>query len=1316
MKVQHYATIWTDKKSTPKKLGGFFENRRVARWHKSIELLTEQWTMRPVDVTGKASPFLYDETRLLTTELLSRIKSQEDTDRRLLDLIKDHHCKEVAFAAVVSYLSHTAVQNFLNTQFEASSDKAITIEPFLQAFVAAARWRPDEFSASDMAFASTLVAVANDGGAIQGSTIRTLLSAWKSGLPTHEGLRSRAVSLTVTVFHNAKLKLEHFHSRLAWQSAREYREPLKSLPVAFQAAGETFEGCVKAFLPNWRCWAEWSPDERLMDALEQRRRLGCRRFGCLQELEYPDLAAIDDVEPTVWQALIKRQQLIPWLESKGFKIGLCLIVGDIEPMLTDFMLLFKKTLSLALNDDETSIRLLGMYIDREGLDSGTLVAWQDLRRVLLKPMPEMAAYLADATTANANIDDFDILVTNALQALDPESCASARCTILKEMASAAQLACDKLDTSIRVYMPLLAFDYEWLGPALRRWQLRAALAQSTWLHSKASKGLLRSSTSQPPTGDLQILNELHVRVKTYGKATLLNVLESYIHRYLLDGDVRGTHLARSLHNLWTKTDSKSRREASINLAAFEKLSTGIRSSCITALSGIKATLARKLSNHLLEIKVNVKAAFVDLTKIVVSLSGPETAQACWAELLRNLLKVCAVSIDQQAFTDRGYEAYSLWIEQLHILYDGRLSLSRDTHSWLQQLKSCSSAVESLEGAPEGKKVLNHLLVTLQPEKCNWHHKLLSKISGETRKDRRAFMCSLLLSLKGSNASKICTTVYASAALDDNEFSEFKRFFDLGRKDKDLATARLAIYLKLPECSPTLKAVFIDVGQLLGLKETQLAWLAAKQRYDTQVQDLLDRAKKLENARMALMRTNRSEVETMMREQKIEAPAGVSAIIAELPVELLDVIEDVAEDQLELHFSLSGLHSLNKLALGVHGTETVVVTLRTFGGGVVDAFCVHVEEEVGVAPTTSHTWTKFRDDCGLPTHFSCHGERTRLEFIVSRAVWRTLQSGGLDIAKLYARVKNLVHNSANECNVCAADIGARLHRATRCGSALCNLLARDVGFDVQIEPLRRDSRAMDLMLTSVYAAALTRKSELLPRLPDVFDRDVIKLVALLDALPATQSIAQAVNVYTSLKQVAKNGDLFASWLCNMSRTYVISAKGHWKIPNMPGIHQFLVVDNPPEIEAAFANHNHIQPRMVLFHGTSMDRLYSIFAQGLRVLSNTPLMKHGAVSGPGIYFSTETSMPASYAASTSRVVRQPAFFRSRKDFDGPQVLLGCEHAGPANKGGVFVVTDPTKVIVRYIFLVPKGVAFPVAKDIIAPMISTFHSLRASAAVSK
>jgi hypothetical protein len=76
---------------------------------------------------------------------------------------------------------------------------------------------------------------------------------------------------------------------------------------------------------------------------------------------------------------------------------------------------------------------------------------------------------------------------------------------------------------------------------------------------------------------------------------------------------------------------------------------------------------------------------------------------------------------------------------------------------------------------------------------------------------------------------------------------------------------------------------------------------------------------------------------------------------------------------------------------------------------------------------------------------------------------------------------------------------------------------------------------------------------------------------------------------------------------------------------------------------------------------------------------------------------------------------SFFDSRSDFNGPTVLLGCEHAGNPNSGGpanINVVTNPSKVIVRYIFIVPKGTKLPQAKDLWIPMLSTFSDLRATA----
>lgn len=1322
--AQHYLSVLNQdtEVSKPKRFT-FFESRRASKWHQQVALATKQWSLRPVTTTtnplSEPSVFPYIATQHLTKQYLGRAKSpSDDTDRRLLALIAAHGNAELAFAACAAHLSAAAAQHVLATHFEAHADQPAPIAAFLQAFVAAATCRPLDFALADRAFATILAAVAGEAENPSAAVLQMVIAAWKAGPPVDEGLQARAVSLTATVLHNAKLTLAQLRSLARWGAAREYRAPLSLLEETFPTAGTVFEGCVNAFFPGWRGWVKWRPRVSVANGAIATQRLlktEAKVFKCLEELEGPDVVEGGEGENVAWKGLIRRGELVRWLESRGFKIGVGLIVGDTESLLTKFMVQFWRDVDWALSGGRLSVRLLKMYIEREGLDASSLTAWRDARRVLLQPFPKFVEHIVDPKARIDNGEELDIIAGNALQALQPPEYVQVRRPLTAEIAQCVQLVCNELDTDLRMCMPLLAVNYEWLTQALRLWHLRDHLAASTWLHHYVEKKLLDSSKGQPPARNLQVLKELHVRVRQLSQNALLKELDVYLHGYVLEARTNTKPLARALHSLWTRAHDQATREAGITLATLENVSVEVRCSCILAIGHATGSAAEQLQDRLLQVKAKVAAAYMDLTDVVVSLSGPLCMNVCWISLLWVLCKADAIFVDQRDFTDRGPKAYIQWIERLQVLFGGKYPLSNDIHIWLLEITDPLRLVlEDLEKTDGGKAVVHRLLTTTKPEACKWHLKLLKDISWETRPDRRAAMLVLLLSLSRLNADMIYKVTRTCAALSDVMFQRCQSFLAIARKERDRAAAQLAIWLNISELSPTLKAALIDFGAVLGLKESDKAWLAAKKHYESKVQDLVARARKLEITRMAMMRTNRGDVEELMEELNLEKPAGVAAVVAELPAELADVVEDVAEDQLELHFPLANLHSLTKLALGVQGTETVVVSLRMYGGGVVDAYCVHLEETVG-SPTLAHVWTQTWGAQRVPPKLSCPGKKTRLSHVIGRAIWRELQGDEADVAALYARVKSTIQNGANECIVCAKDIGARLHRATGCGSMVCNLAGNEVEFGLRVEMVRHDQRVMDLLLTAVYAVAQSRNLELLPTLPATWN-DGTKLLGILNALPSTEILAKAADMHMSLRLVGKYADVLVSWLCNAPRNYIISATGHWRIPNMPGIHQFLVVDNPPEIEAAFAKHNHLQPRMVLFHGTSMDRLYAILAQGLKVLSNTPLMKHGAASGPGIYFSSETQLPASYAAAAPRGLAQSAFFQSRKDFDGPQVLLGCEHAGPATKGGVFVVTDPTKVVVRYIFLVPRGVAFPMAKDIVAPMVSTFYSLRASAAVSR
>ena len=61
---------------------------------------------------------------------------------------------------------------------------------------------------------------------------------------------------------------------------------------------------------------------------------------------------------------------------------------------------------------------------------------------------------------------------------------------------------------------------------------------------------------------------------------------------------------------------------------------------------------------------------------------------------------------------------------------------------------------------------------------------------------------------------------------------------------------------------------------------------------------------------------------------------------------------------------------------------------------------------------------------------------------------------------------------------------------------------------------------------------------------------------------------------------------------------------------------------------------------------------------------------------------------------------------------KVLLGCELAGSKPRsptGGICVIDDPTRLAVRYIFLLRGSASMPAAKDVRTPMASVFQGLK-------
>src|SRR5436853_5323009 len=108
--------------------------------------------------------------------------------------------------------------------------------------------------------------------------------------------------------------------------------------------------------------------------------------------------------------------------------------------------------------------------------------------------------------------------------------------------------------------------------------------------------------------------------------------------------------------------------------------------------------------------------------------------------------------------------------------------------------------------------------------------------------------------------------------------------------------------------------------------------------------------------------------------------------------------------------------------------------------------------------------------------------------------------------------------------------------------------------------------------------------------------------------------------------------------------------------MPGVRQFVLINAAPEHEKEYSVHTEGQALChVVFHGTSMDRLYAILREGLKVASGGPLQRHGAALGKGIYVSDEPNTALGFA--NMNVTGATACGWPSSPLHNVRVFLGC-----------------------------------------------------------
>lgn len=472
-------------------------------------------------------------------------------------------------------------------------------------------------------------------------------------------------------------------------------------------------------------------------------------------------------------------------------------------------------------------------------------------------------------------------------------------------------------------------------------------------------------------------------------------------------------------------------------------------------------------------------------------------------------------------------------------------------------------------------------------------------------------------------------------------------------------------------------------------------------------EIIREADRLEALQKALKVKDPKGTTLLLQELGISENSLLDEEIMALPAEIMDVVERVGENEVEISFSLTSYTDLRRAAVGVpKAANTLLLRLSVnYSGDIPPSFCVHFNNDLNLGIIEHSPWICSQSSKS-PKEVVCKSTPTAFLWQLNRIVHTRLIIGNNRISDLHTFVKKRIDELGHSCISCGAShnaSNAQLRRSTPCDVVSCSRLWYQLPLEVRIPEIRTDTFAIDVMLTAVYAAAMSNKPELLPGCP-IYGSEVVK--AILNSLPSLTVLRNDVNLSTVLKSYHKDAEKLISWACVHFRGYLATATGICKIPNLPaGTHQFVLVNASPRLENEFVSSlsKHSLKTMVLFHGTSLDRLPAILAQGLKVCSGTSLQRTGAAHGKGIYMAEDPATSFSYS---------PASLSWRNSsLPNMRLMLGCEVAGNGRSvsSGIHVITDEKTVMVRYIFLFPNHATSPVANHIIPAMRSSMSALR-------
>ncbi|KAF7507279.1 hypothetical protein GJ744_010713 [Endocarpon pusillum] len=1318
-----------------------FKGRESDAWHKNINVAAGSG--KPTDVD-----FPWIKLQNHTGYYLKKkgFLPQCQTDERLLDLIRNHSSKEVAIAACAQHISTPALRNLVVNELKVEPNGAFGLHEYSQAIVASNHANPEAVSDIEAQWARCL-----SENAAHGSSSRTLGQQLQDMLPLLPDqvasgllLQTEINSLACRVCMGFAEQLEVLSSRNRWEDAHVAAEWLSTISSSglLLIPNPGARQLLDSQLPTWGAWAAWQPSVARLHAWNDYAVRAPSPLKDLLALEGPDFASmIGSAHASLRNRLIAQgisgsQTTLHWGNSHvRFKRNPFTESGNLNGILD--RLTSVVDFACSAGGDYTAL-LVHLCVGKTITDETLQILEQT--RLLDKP-PLTKVILQAFTLPNQySVSGINEIIELLLALRD------SRLDELRKWTQEYAFGCiaNQVRELQNTFRQQIDAENWWEDSAWELLIFYDRLQEQTWLLADLDHFVQDLIASRPPWVTIETLGIIRNSIGSVTSSAptpLRSQVDAYCRDLLVPGltgfpHVRG--LVEALIDLWKQTRDEKRLELALLIADFPNTSCQFRCDCLGDLTTLPYELVISTLRVLKFPNGDPDTELFTLIRLMAS-ENMLSALKRWRHILLVVIERHHETLLRHAVTNLSAEMWLELLDRIRAIYEGSevikdrdspKLLSLEVHGWSQQmavylptltrLKSvlkCGPAMEVLLlglSAPKNSQLLR-VLNFVKDSEFGHHGRLVDIIiaclhSGNVDDVENVLSAICQTSSRGAEA---CLSVLGSRHHETPRFAEIVVARELRRdhsRQDRLALTRVARLFRISlhiERHPSRLAKVADT-----LHEQYL--------------QLMTEAQRLENLRLSLRAVLPQDVSKLLAKLRLEASSVVADTLASLPPLLGSLVEEVSENEIELRFPAPDLTRMQRLAIGAGDAEDFLIRLTLRHDGRPIKFCVRLSgkssDQMNPEVTSKrdgHTaWEVFKGD-KPPQKLGCRGRPNRDIYQLSRMLWHHLRDDFESLEQTHDHITSKVSMLGQGCLVCGLG-QRRLWRGTTCPTESCIITFSEADDEIQVVEIWQDPPVMDLLLTMICAAASTGQPELLGNLSA---SNATIATSMLDALPPIPTLAKrlnyCLNVFGESFQLAQallgycnppsNSTSLACclrWACTSYRGFLVSAPRQQRIPSF-GIHQFLLVNAAPDLEIAFSRHMPApeSTSQILFHGTSLDRLHAIVCQGLRAQSRPPLQRNGATYGHGIYLADEPSVAWHYAK-----VSEGGWKSS--ELKNLKVLLGCELAGqkpPCKGNGIYVITDATRLAVRYIFLLENDAQMPAAKNVRPPMESGLKSIR-------